>query len=215
MTGGRENADSNRSALLSRLDIADWERAIRERTGGSKTNAAPALLNQWNPPDCGKIDIKIAPDGAWYYRDGPITRHSLVRLFASILRRENDGVYYLVTPVEKFAIEVTDAPFLGVELKVEQKGESSRQKLYFRTNVDDIVCVNKEHPIRFDGDPATEGLRPYFIVRNHLEALVTRSLYYDLVELAVEESVGDINKLGIWSSGTFFPMATAQFDSEL
>ena len=210
MTGDRENLKPDSSLRSSRFDLSDWEKLLQEQTGGAdKVNSGSSRKTQWNPPYCGKLDMRIGPDGVWYYYGSPIVRHSMVRLFASVLRRESDGIYYLVTPVEKFAIEVMDAPFLAVDIKIEQRDQNSRQRLHFRTNVDDVVCVSKEHPIRFEGDPATEGLKPYIFVRNRLEALVTRSLYYDLVEMAVVEVVNGEKSIGLWSSGTFYPMAPA------
>lgn len=125
----------------------------------------------------------------------------LVKLFAGVLRKDDDGKHYLVTPAEKVDVAVEDAPFLAVEMEV--KGSGREQRLTFRTNVDDIVEAGPEHPIRFAVEPGSEGLKPYVHVRGRLEALVTRALYYDLVELAVEDAD---RGLGLWSRGAFFPL---------
>jgi hypothetical protein len=162
--------------------------------------AKPRPVDSWNPAYCGEIDMRIAADGAWYYRGSPIGRESLVRLFASILRREPDGRHVLVTPVEKVGIAVEDAPFLAVDMAAE--GEGANRVLTFRTNVGDIVAAGPEHPLRFETDAANEGLKPYLLVRGRLEALVTRSLTQDLVALADERD----GKMRISSGGAFFAL---------
>jgi hypothetical protein len=160
----------------------------------------PPPVEKWNPPYCGDIGMRIAADGVWFYAGTPIGRLPLVKLFASVLRKDDDGKHYLVTPVEKIDVAVADAPFLAVEMEVQ--GAGNGQTLVFRTNVDDIVTVGHEHPLRFAVEPGSEGLKPYIRVRGRLEALVTRALYYDLVELAVDDG----NGLGLWSGGAFFAM---------
>lgn len=167
----------------------------------------PAPVHLWNPPYCGDIGLKITADGVWHYQGSPIGRQAMVELFASILRKDEDGRHYLVTPVEKIAIEVEDAPFLAVAMTVE--GSGRQQTISLRTNVGDEVTVDAEHPLRFARDPASDGLKPYVLVRGRLEALVTRPLYYDLVEMAVVEPVAGVPHLGVWSAGTFFAMAPA------
>ena len=158
-------------------------------------------VERWNPPYCGDIGMKIRTDGVWIYQGSPIGRMPLVKLFASVLRKDDDGKHYLVTPAEKVDVAVADAPFLAVEMEV--KGSGRAQALTFRTNVDDVFKAGPEHPIRFEIETGSEGLKPYLHVRGRLEALVTRALYYDLVELAVEEPD---RGLGLWSGGAFFPM---------
>ena len=150
------------------------------------------------------IDMRIARDGTWYYHGSPIGRKPLVRLFSRVLRREGDGQYYLVTPVEKCRVEVDDAPFVAVEVTV--TGEAQDRSLTFRTNVDDQVTADAEHPIRLCHDPVTGEIRPYVMVRGGLEALVARSVYYELVDIGVEERVGADYLFGVWSQGTFFPL---------
>ncbi len=162
-------------------------------------------VHLWNPPYCGDIGMKITRDGTWHYQGSPIGRLSMVKLFASILRRDPDR-YVLVTPVEKVAVEVEDAPFLAVEMKVERAGSGA--VLTFRTNVDDLVSVDSAHRMRFERG-AAEGIKPYVNVRAGLWALVTRPLLYDLVELGDIRQIDGEMMFGVESSGEFFPMAPA------
>lgn len=161
-------------------------------------------VERWNPPFCGDIDMRIANDGTWYYQKTPIGRPALVKLFASVLKKEEDG-YFLVTPVEKVGIEVEDVPFLAVEMSTAQDGG---QTLTFRTNVDDIVAAGPGHALRFETE-ASGGLRPYLHVRRDLWAKVTRALFYDLVELGEERNVDGRRMFGLASAGEFFAMAEA------
>jgi hypothetical protein len=166
----------------------------------------PPPVHLWNPPYCGEIDMRIAADGTWFYQKTPIGRLPLVKLFASVLKREA-GHYFLVTPVEKCGIEVEDVPFLAVEMQVyEQSGDSS---LRFRTNVDDWVECGPDHPLRFAPEPGTGGLKPYLHVRAELWAKLTRALFYDLVELGEERDVNGESMFGVSSRGAFFAMAPA------
>jgi uncharacterized protein len=162
-------------------------------------------VERWDPPFCGDIDMKIAADGTWFYQKTPIGRPALVKLFSSVLKREGDN-YYLVTPVEKVGLIVVDAPFLAVELKVEQGDD---QILAFRTNVDEWVEAGPGHALRFLPEAATGGLKPYLHVRRDLWAKVTRALFYDLVELGEEREVGGKRMFGVASGGEFFAMADA------
>jgi hypothetical protein len=167
---------------------------------GQQARARP--VERWNPPYCGEIDMRIAADGTWHYRGSPIGREALVRLFASILRRDPDGRHVLVTPVERVGIEVEDAPFLAVEVAVEalEEGSGAQRRLNFRTNVGDIVAADEKHPLRFDIEAGTEGLKPYIRVRGGLEALATRALALELVGMAEEHE----GAAGLWSGGVFF-----------
>ena len=160
--------------------------------------AKPRPVERWNPPDCGEVDIRIAADGTWFYAGTPIGREALVRLFASILRREPDGRYVLVTPVEKVGIKVEDAPFLAVEMHVDGRG--AEQLLTLRTNVGDIVAAGQSNPIRFELESGTGGLKPYILVRGRLEARFTRALAQDLADLSGEKD----GRSGIVSGGAFF-----------
>ena len=172
----------------------------------SEGRKGPPPVHLWNPPYCGDLDIRIAADGTWYYLKTPIGRPALVRLFASVLKREGDK-YFLVTPVEKIGITVDDAPFLAVEMAVEAQAEG--RVLNFRTNVDEWVACGPEHALRFEPEPGTGGLKPYLHVRRDLWALVTRALFYDLVELGEERVVEGQRMLGVASGGAFFAMAPA------
>jgi hypothetical protein len=165
--------------------------------------SAPAP--SWNPPDCGDIDMRIAADGTWFYCGSPIGRAPLVQLFASIMRKEGDR-HVLVTPVEKVGIKVDDAPFLAVEMFVAD--ETHEPELSFRTNVEDFVTVDGEHPLRFERG-ASEGLKPYVRVRGDLWALVKRALFYDLAALGRTERVENGDWFGVRSRGLFFPMCPA------
>ena len=155
-------------------------------------------VERWNPPYCGDIGMAIRRDGVWMYQGSPIGRMPMVKLFARILRRDEDGRHYLVTPVEKVDVKVADAPFLAVEMEV--RGAGQDQCLLFRTNVDDVVTCGLEHPLRFVIEARDGGLKPYVVVRGRLEALVTRAVYYDLMELAVEHE----DAVGVWSGGVFW-----------
>ncbi len=164
-------------------------------------------VHLWNPPFCGDLDLRIAGDGTWYYLKTPIGRPALVRLFASVLKREGDK-YFLVTPVEKCGIQVDDAPFMAVEMQVEEGGVGGRV-LHFRTNVDDWVACGKDHALRFEPEPGTGGLKPYLHVRGGLWAKVSRALFYDLVELGEERDIEGRQMFGVVSGGEFFVMAPA------
>jgi uncharacterized protein len=163
-------------------------------------------VHLWNPPFCGDLDMRIAGDGTWFYMGTPIGRPALVRLFSTILKRE-DGKHFLVTPVEKVGIRVDDAPFLAVEMQNETDGPIRR--LRFRTNVDDWVFCDAQHRLRFEA-AADGGLTPYLHVRADLWAKVTRALYYDLVDMGEERVVDGHPMFGVASSGEFFAMADAE-----
>lgn len=154
----------------------------------------------WNPTHCGDSEMRIARDGTWFHQGSPIGRPAMVKLFSTILRREADGTYVLVTPVEKLDIEVEDAPFVAVEVKSEGTGQGRR--LAFRLNTGDLVIAGPDHALRFE--PKEDGPHPYLLVRDGLEALVTRSVYYELVEAALAEGA---TPPGLWSDGVFFPVA--------
>ncbi len=157
-------------------------------------------VESWNPSHCGDSEMRIARDGTWYHQGSPIGRPAMVKLFSTILRREPDGGYVLVTPVEKLDIAVEDAPFLAVEVKSE--GEGRERRLAFRLNTGDLVVAGPEHPLRFE--EKADGPHPYLLVRKGLEALVARPVYYELVETALADGA---EPPGLWSGGTFFPIA--------
>lgn len=166
---------------------------------------------------CGDFQIRIGKDGTWYYRDSPIRRPALVKLFSTVLRREADGTYWLVTPAERGRIEVEDTPFLAVEL--DAAGMDREQILTFRTNLDDTVEAGENHPLRVDFAPGSHEPRPYILVRDGLEARLTRSVFYQLVALgclddrALEDpgegrGTGEGLDFGVWSNGKFFSLGT-------
>lgn len=157
---------------------------------------------------CGDFSIAIGRDGTWYYHGSPIGRKPLVKLFASVLRRENDGEYWLVTPVERGRILVEDAPFTAVEVTAE--GDGKERVLRFRTNLDDEIEAGPEHPIRVDHDLASGEPSPYVHVRGGLEARILRPVYYHLVELGDEEHIDGEATYGVWSKGQFFPLGPVE-----
>lgn len=178
--------------------ISGLEALLKEHGG-----KGPPPVEKWNPPYCGDIGMAIRADGTWLYQNSPIGRMPLVKLFASVLRRDADGKHYLVTPAEKVDVAVVDAPFLAVEMEVRGGGRPDERTLVFRTNVDDIVMCGSANPLRFVEEAGSGGLKPYLLVRGRLEALVTRALYYDLVELAVPDPDGT---LVLTSNGARFPL---------
>ncbi len=170
------------------------ETAKRPGTASSRTEGT----------DCGEFPIHIARDGTWWHEGSPIRRLPLVKLFASVLHRAEDGSYQLVTPAERGRITVEDAPFIAVELTV--AGEGRDQVLTFRTNVDDSVSAGEDHPIRIWTDEVTQAPNPYILVKPGLEARLTRAVFYQLVESGREERVGQATQFGVWSQGKFFPL---------
>ncbi|MFO1430099.1 MAG: DUF1285 domain-containing protein [Candidatus Competibacteraceae bacterium] len=164
-------------------------------------------LERWHPPLSGELDMRIARDGSWYHEGAPIQRQNLARLFSTILRREDDDCYYLVTPVEKWRIQVEDAPFVAVLLDVSDKG-TERQVLRFTTNLGDVVTVGPEHPL--DVEYATPGGEPapYVQVRARLRALLSRPVFLELTELGEEREVDGKLLYGVWSQGVFFPLGS-------
>jgi hypothetical protein len=162
-----------------------------------RSAAAGAMI----PQDCGDIGLKIGRNGTWYYQNSPIGRKPLVKLFASVMKREEDGHYYLVTPAERALVEVEDAPFVAVEMSLSGTGRD--QRLAFRTNVDYRVTADEDHPLSFR--PESDGsFTPFVLVRDGLVARLDRPVFYELVEAATSERRGGSDKLGVWSGGTFF-----------
>ncbi len=156
--------------------------------------------------ECGVFDIRINRDGLWFYHGTPIGRRELVKLFASVLRRDSDGRYLLETPAEKGVIEVEDVPFVAVELTIDGAGRN--QKLIFRTNIDENVVADADHALRIVIDPATGEPSPYIGMRDGLAARLARPVYYELVELGGEETINGETQFGVWSAGTFFVLGT-------
>jgi uncharacterized protein len=180
--------------------------AARDAAKAGATGKGLPPVHLWNPPFCGDLDMRIAGDGTWYYMGTPIGRPALVRLFSTILKREN-GKHFLVTPVEKVGIRVDDAPFLAVEMLKE--GDERGPRLRFRTNVDDWVTCDSTQRLRFEA-AADGGLTPYLHVRADLWAKVTRAIYYDLVDMGEERMVDGRQMFGVVSAGEFFAMADAE-----
>jgi uncharacterized protein len=176
---------------LSRFSLDDIARMVADK------KAVP--VESWNPPYGGHSRMRIARDGHWFHEGAPITRETMVRLFSSILRKESDGSHCLVTPAERVTIDVDDAPFVAVELKSTGSGEG--RMLAFRLNTGDLVIAGTANPLRFavvDGEPA-----PYLMVRGGMEALIARSVFYELADFALDDGR---DPLGIWSDGAFFAM---------
>ena len=168
----------------------------------AEANRLPPV-ESWNPEHCGHSEMRIAADGTWVHQGSPIGRVAMVRLFSTILRREADGRFVLVTPVEKLDIDVDDAPFIAVELK--QDGEGRDARLAFRLNTGDLVVAGPEHALRFE--EREDGPRPYLHVRGGLDALIARSVYYELAEIALANGS---EPPGVWSDGAFFALEPQQ-----
>lgn len=178
--------------------------ALMSRLAGQKK--PPVHL--WNPDFCGDIDMRIARDGTWFYMGTPIGRKKMVQLFSGVLRHDEDGKFYLVTPVEKVGIQVDDAPFVAVEADVLRDEKTGEQVVAFRTNVEDEVIADADHPIRVQTDPETGEPSPYILVRDRLEALIGRSVFYYLVERGEEREINGKRHFGIESRGKFFVLGT-------
>lgn len=172
-------------------------------TVGETGKRGPAPVHLWNPDYCGDIGLEIRTDGSWWYQGSVIGRPALVALFASVLRKDNDGRTYLVTPAEKILVTVADAPFLGVEMTTHGSGRD--QTLTIRTNLDDEIAIGPDHPLRFETEADYGGLKPYVRVRGRLEARLSREVTRDLMALALEVPGGDLNP-GVWSGGRWWPL---------
>jgi len=183
----------------NRLD--ELARFLEVADGGAE-GLPPVHL--WNPEHCGDIGMEIRRDGSWWYAGSRIGRERLVKLFARILRKDDDGVHYLVTPVEKVVVHVEIAPFLAVRMDVIDDGDTPR--LRFTTNLGDVVDAGLERPIRVETDPETLEPTPFVNVRAGLEALMTRSVFFDLAEVAEEVSTPDGLQLVVRSCGASFPI---------
>ena len=174
--------------------------AIARAAGSGARNSDAAPVHLWNPPYCGDIGLAIAADGSWTYRGSAITRKPLVALFASVLRKDEDGRTYLVTPAEKVDVAVADAPFIGVALRFEGTGEHA--DVGVRTNLDTWVTIDAAHPIRFTVQEPAGGLKPYVLIRGRLEALLSRAAYLELVDHAIDSG----GEPGFWSGGQRWPL---------
>ncbi len=159
-------------------------------------------VESWDPPHGGHSEMRIAADGRWFHQGGEIKRPAMVQLFSTILRREADGSFVLVTPAEKLVIDVEDAPFVAIELKAE--GEGPTRRLGFRLNTDELLIAGAEHAISVVGDG--DDVRPYLHVRRGLNARIGRALWYDIAEMAIADGGGQPE---IWSDGIAFPLVAA------
>ena len=177
--------------------------SIAAAARAAKTGRSLPPVHLWNPPDCGDIDMRIARDGTWFYLGTPIGRPELVRLFSTILRKDDDR-YVLVTPVEKVGIRVDDAPFVAVDFTATGLGKD--QSLTFETNLGDRATAGPDHPIRVERDAETGEPSPYILIRANLEALIDRKSFYRLVEIGVHHE----GWFGLWSGGRFFPIIPSE-----
>jgi len=168
-----------------------------QAVAGKKRGLPP--VQEWDPPYCGDLDIRIRRDGTWDYLGSRIERPGLVRLFSTILRKEGEK-YFLVTPVEKVGITVDDKPFVAVDFEVEET--EAGPALRFETNVGDTLVAGPDHPIRVERAPETGEPAPYVLVRSNLEALIDRKSFYRLVEIGTRHE----GWFGLWSAGEFFPV---------
>nr|WP_306268002.1 DUF1285 domain-containing protein [Pararhizobium sp. IMCC3301] len=182
---------------------ARYDNILRAANHHGKRGMPP--VDSWNPPFCGDLDMSIARDGTWFYMGTPIGRMPLVKLFSSVLRHDEDGRYLLVTPVEKVGLQVEDVPFIGVELdRISQ--DDGTDALVLRTNVDDVVVISQDHPLRFAIDAETGGLTPYCLIRGRLEARLGRPLLYQLADFGEEAEIDGESWFGVASCGRFFAM---------
>jgi len=202
MTERFEHAEGS---LTAAKEARGLEALISRATRAGK---GPAPVERWNPDFCGDLDMEIKADGTWFYLGTPIGRMPLVQLFSTVLRKDEDGKTYLVTPVEKVGIRVVDAPFVAVEMDVSGTGDD--RLITFRTNVGDVVEVGPGHPLRFVDEDATGGLKPYVLVRGRLEALVARPVMYELVEHGEEIDIGGRTMFAVRSKGEVYPIMPAE-----
>lgn len=179
--------------------------ALIARAGGNGKGMPP--VEQWNPDFCGDLPMEIKADGTWFYMGTPIGRHSLVKLFSSVLRKDEDGKTYLVTPVERVGITVEDAHFIVVEMNVHEV--DGQQVITFRTNMDDVVEAGDAHPLRFEIVKDNQGVKPYVLVRGRLEGVLARSVMYELISHGEEIEIDGHLMFAIRSKGSVFPIMPA------
>jgi len=161
-------------------------------------------VHLWNPPLCENVDMRISKDGTWYFMNSPISRLRMVKLFSRVLRLDKDGCYYLVTPVEKIKLEVEDKPFIVIDFKILNPGKD--QIIIFETNTEDSFALDNKHPLRVVNNKKTFEPSPYITVRNNLEGLITRNIFYKLVDLSEVTKVKGIPRAGVWSSNIFYSL---------
>ena len=210
MNDGEHIANPADKGLVDSRDTAGLE-ALISRAARAGKGLPP--VDRWEPEFCGDLDMEIKRDGTWFYMGTPIGRAPLVRLFSTVLRKDADGKTYLVTPVEKVGIRVEDAPFVAVELDVSGSGDG--QIMTFRTNVGDVVEAGPENPLRFEDEDETGGLKPYLLVRGRLEALVARSVMYEIANHGEEIELDGVLMFAVRSNGMVFPIMPAAKLKEL
>jgi hypothetical protein len=179
--------------------------ALISRAGKQGKGLPP--VDQWNPDFCGDIPMEIRADGTWFYMGTPIGRHALVKLFSSVLRKDDDGKTYLVTPVERVGITVEDAHFVIVEMNAHDR--DGEQVITFRTNTDDVIEAGDDHAIRFEIVNDNEGVKPYVNVRGRLDGLLARSVMYELIAHGEEIEVDGTVMFAVRSNGAVFPIMPA------
>ena len=182
--------------------MTDLMRYAAMLDGDEKRRLPP--VDKWSPDYCGEIDLTIRRDGVWVHEGTPIGRARLVRLLSTVIRKEGDR-YFLVTPVEKLAIKVEDAPFLAVLMRVE--GDGGDRRLVFTTNVGDEISAGPDHPISYRASAG--GKAPYIHVRSGLDALISRAVFYDLVALGETRDIDGEPWFGVGSAGEFFTFGRA------
>ena len=185
----------------SQFSLEDLMKALQETEDGQRP------VEKWNPKYCGEMDMIIKSDGSWWHDGSRITRKGLVSLFASILRKDEDERTYLVTPVEKIGIQVERGHFLATRVDIEGEGEF--QRVFFTTNLDEVIEVGPEHPLRVETDLKTMEPSPYVTVRGRLDAALARSVFYEIVEQAAERTTDKGKQLGLYAGGVFFPLGPA------
>ncbi|WP_416877591.1 DUF1285 domain-containing protein [Litorimonas sp.] len=198
MTLGRKSMEIPLNARNSQFSLQDLLDALKDTEEGERP------VEQWHPENCGEMDMVIKADGSWWHEGTRVTRQPLVKLFASILRKDEDGKTYLVTPVEKIEIKVERAHFMAVRVDIE--GEGKDQRIFFTTNLGDVAEAGPDNPIRVETDAETMEPSPFVTVRGRLEAALARPVFYELVDQAVTHMTDQGEQLGIWAAGEFFPL---------
>ncbi|HAQ76588.1 MAG TPA: DUF1285 domain-containing protein [Hyphomonas sp.] len=196
-----QNVNSSATTTIS------LEETLKAILPDGKVDGKLPPVHLWNPERSADINMEIRADGSWWHEGDPINRERLVKLFSRILRKDEDGSVWLVTPYEKVIVHVADAPFIAV--RVERAGEAGpQQSLAFVTNLGDVTLAGPDAPLRVETDPETGEPSPYVLVRGQLEAKLARPVFYELANMA-EPAPDGSDMLGVWSQGVFFPLGPA------
>jgi len=196
-----QNVNSSATTTIS------LEETLKAILPDGKVDGKLPPVHLWNPERSADINMEIRADGSWWHEGDPINRERLVKLFSRILRKDEDGSVWLVTPYEKVIVHVADAPFLAV--RVERAGEAGpQQTLAFVTNLGDVTLAGPDARLRVETDPETGEPSPYVLVRGQLEAKLARPVFYELANMA-EPAPDGSDMLGVWSQGVFFPLGPA------